>query len=264
MIHYLSEGYEQHLDAFLAAVELEPVSGARIQTLYNMFGLGYKNVDFWVQINRLGQPAAAISRYGGQLAVSDSLQADLEELEEFIRFQGGYTQLSASPILCGLLRDLGRTRHFYRMVRNGPPFEEEFEAIIKPPLSDVYDLLCAVDRDFEDNTNRGAWHVHTSHLVRHKLGYCVGIQDEDSKLVSIGGVYNIGKTHGVIGGLATLPEEKGQGYAGTICRYLTNQILAAEKTPALYAATESLTVYYGSMGYVEKGRWSEVILAAPQ
>jgi hypothetical protein len=264
MIHYLSENEPDNQAAFWEAAELEPLSGARIQTLYRMFGCSYKNVDFWVQTDHREKPVAALSRYGNQLSISDSLHADLDELEEFVRFLGGFTQVSCSPLLGGQLRDLGRVRYVHQMIRRAPPFEEEdFEQIVKPALSEVYELLCLVDGEFEEHTNRGAWHVHTSHLVRHKLGFCVGILSE-GRLVSTGGVYNAGKTHAIIGGLATLPEEKGQGYGGLLCRYLTNQILQSGKIPALYAASESLTLYYNAMGYEDKGRWCEITVQSPQ
>lgn len=257
MIHFLTE---EHVEDFLAAAQMEPISGARVQTLYSMYGLNYKSASFWVQKNRLDQPTAALCLFGGQLTVSGGIQADLDEVEEFVRFMEGISAVSGPPMLCGMLQNLGRPQYFQSMVHNGIPFADDFPDVNgAPAFSDIYDLLCYVDKEFDDSTNRGAWHVHVSHLIRHKLGYCAGVYQK-GELVSTGGVYNSGTTHGVIGGLATISEYKGQGYAGQICRYLSNCIIKAKKTPALYAATESLIVYYEAMGFSTSGQWAEITL----
>jgi hypothetical protein len=62
MIHYLNDTDLDNQAAFLEAAEMEPLSGARIQTLYHMFGYSYKHVDFWVQRDYRDQPVAALSR----------------------------------------------------------------------------------------------------------------------------------------------------------------------------------------------------------
>ncbi|MDL2232847.1 GNAT family N-acetyltransferase, partial [Ruminococcaceae bacterium OttesenSCG-928-L11] len=259
MIHFLESGKPELTELFFQAAELEPISGARLQMLFNMFKLSYRDVCFWVQVNGLGQPVAAISRYGGQLSVCDSLQADAYELEEFVRFTGDGSAISCSPSLAAQLSDIGRTTFVYGMAyRDSALLEDDFSAIDESPsVPALYDLMCEVDADFEASTNRGAWYTHTSHLVRHKLGFCAGIW-EDDELISCGGVYASGKTHSVIGGLCTLPEHRGQGHAGLICRNLMNRILKTKKIPAIYAASESLSVYYGSMGFKERGRWAEI------
>jgi len=260
MIKFVDKIGGELSDAFLEGAELEPVSGARLQTLYEMFKEKYKNVEFWVQLDYLGKPSGAISRYGGQLCITHGTNADLDELEEFVRFIGGYSFITLSPSLAVMLEDLGETVSHYKMTREDSqsfPWDD-FDLIIKPSLSDAYELLCAVDPVFKEQSDRAAWHVHASHLVRHKLGYCFGILREDGALISTGGMYSSGKTYGVIGGLATLPEEQRKGYGGTICRYLTNKIIAEGKIPALYAATESLKLYYESMGFAVKGRGCEI------
>jgi len=259
MIHYISGDDAELAGAFMEASELEPASGARLQTLYNMYRGKTKHMDFWVQLDFRGQPSAAVSRYGGQLSVTHGPNSDLDELEEFVRFIGGYSFISASPSLAVMLKDLGDAANSYKMVRKAALFpDDDFDLIAKPSLSDVFELLCIADESFKERSDRASWHVHTSHLVRHKFGYCVGIIREDGKLISTGGVYNTGISHGIIGGIATLPSERGHGYSGVVCRYLANQIILDRKVPALFSATESLAVYYESMGFEEKGRWCEI------
>jgi GNAT superfamily N-acetyltransferase len=263
MIHFIDSGDDDNnkekLELFRAAARLEPVSGARVQTLEKMFGPGARELGLWVQSDNLGRPTAAISRYGGTMTVTGSVIADLEELVEFARTVGGFSHLSAPPALADMLSDLGRIRRFTGMTREAPPFADDFSEVQGAPvLPGVYELLCAIDPAFGAATSKDAWYVHTSHLLRHELGYCAGVYD-NRKLVSTGGVYASGETHSVISGLATLDAYRGRGYAGLICRYLSNKIIESGRIPALYTVSESLILFYESMGFVPGKRWAELI-----
>jgi Predicted acetyltransferase len=83
-------------------------------------------------------------------------------------------------------------------------------------------------------------------------------------VVSTGGAYTMGQDIAVIGGLATLPDYRGRGYATQILHYLVDAVREQGKIPALFCAKESLSGYYMRNGFVPAGSWAELQLAAPK
>ena len=261
MICLVQEG---NLPAFLQATSLDAILGARLYTQYQVYGLEYPAMNFWLQQNENGEATAALSRFDGWLTVSAGERADLDELAEFARMLGGFSRLEAAPALCECLRGDGKLDGGLMFCYKGEGFGGMHPGVhTQPALRDVYQTICAANTWFSDTTNWAGWYTHTSHLLRHRLGFCSAVQ-KDGKVVSTGGVYTMGQCVAVIGGLATLPGYRGRGYAAQILHQLVDVALQQGKTPALFCAEESLVGYYSRNGFVPAGRWAEVQFAAPK
>jgi predicted GNAT family N-acyltransferase len=94
-----------------------------------------------------------------------------------------------------------------RPVLTLPPSEG---AEIAPPLDKVYALEKAVFGDTMPPLDE--WYTDMSHRLRHGCGKAVGIY-EDNTLASAALVTLTTDAVGIIGGVATLPQSRGKGYA---------------------------------------------------
>ena len=260
--------YTRRVAQFLSACAQEPLSGAAVQTRFRVYGGDTRVGLFWVQLQEQEQkeiPTAAVALAGGQLTVCDSAHSDSAELSAFLQLLGGYALFSASPRLAALVAPPGESRTLTAMVysSNAPrpavPVNAFASAMIcdNPAPGAIFALFCAVDDFFARHTQRDAWYVYMSHLLRHQLGFCAGIV-QDGVLASTGGVYAQGDTHAILSGLATRTDCRRQGYGASIMRHLIRRSLDAGKTPALYTADSGLCDYYRRLGFVESHSWVEV------
>lgn len=247
---------------YLAVCDTDPVIGARMHTALGVYGLGSAISEGWLARDGEGRPTAALLRFDGWMVIAATGGADIPELAEFLRAAGGFGTIEGSPALC---REL--TRWFPgvyasadTMAYLGEPFPDA-PGMVKgnPPLRDIYDLICRGSPFMAEHARWDSWYPHTSHLVRHGLGFGAVVY-ADGRPVATGGVYTASPRYGVIGSLTTLPGWRGRGYAAAITKYLCNRLLERGQTPALYCAEDSLAAYYGRLGFTPLGKWAEISL----
>ena len=235
MICFLTD---EHTEPFIKATSFDINAGARIFSLYNMFGTNYEHAMFWVQLNELGVAVAALSRYGGILNISASQNADLAEINEFVEFIGGFERICSSHFVCENLQESCKCFSVMELADDTKALTAE-KICATPKLQEVYSLLCLCDNDFARQTNWESWYVHASHLMRHSLGFCTGIYIDDT-LVSTAGVYAKGTAHAVISGVATLPNFRGKGYASAVINAAAEKVLGENLTPVILPADSKL------------------------
>lgn len=245
---------------FIAACSFDPIIGARLYTLLRCYGCSMPGLRLWLAQEN-GVPTAAISRFDGWLVFSASGRVDVEELGGFVRAIGEYRYIEGAPEVCARLGIEGEFESSHTMrYAAASGFDEDFGAVCENPrLSDVYHILCTENPWFANTTSWDGWYPHTSHLLRHGLGFAA-VLCADGVPVSTGGVYTMGEQVAVIGGLATLHAYRGRGYASVLTKYLINKILAQDKIPALFCASDSLARYYEGFGFVQSGKWGEITL----
>ena len=255
MICFLTD---EHTNSFIKATSFDITAGARIFSLYNMFGANYEHAMFWVQINELGVAVAALSRYGGILNISASQNADLAEINEFTEFIGGFERICSSHFVCESLQKSCKCFPVMELADDTKALSNK-KICATPKLQDVYSLLCLCDDDFAGQTNWESWYVHTSHLLRHGLGFCAGIYINDT-LVSTAGVYAKGTAHAVISGVATLPNFRGKGYASAVINAAAKKSLSESLMPVILSANSKLEKWYETMGFAVAGKFCEASL----
>lgn len=245
---------DENQPLFEHATEFHPVGGSRIATMHKAYGNDCRDVLFWVQTKAGNQPCAAIARFWGRLIISPDNSCDKDELIAFARAVGGFHTLDAPLSFC---EGLGDGSGFTVMEHRGRVSEILADITDTPGLREVFALLNEVDSDFRDFINWPEWYVHTSHLLRHGLGICCGIMHEGS-LVATGGIYAIGPTHALIGGVATYQELRGCGFGRSIVAYLATRAYNMGKIPVLLCASPGLRDWYAGQGfYVLEQDWGE-------
>lgn len=250
---------EKNRADFTAACGFDEIIGARMVTLLACYGLDCDFSTLWLQRLENGEAAAAISRFDGWLVISANKLADLEELSAFAAAVGGYRYIEAAPFVCKALGIQGEYEESHMMrYASGSVLAEDCRGIDENPrLSDFYAVITAANPWIAATTGWGGWYTHTSHLLRHGLGFAALIR-ENGKPVSAGGVFTAGESLAVISCVATLEESRRKGYAAIITKHLAGKIISQGKTPALFCASDRLADYYGRLGFSRAGKWGQI------
>lgn len=249
---------------FISACGFDEIIGARMLTLLTCYGLNRDFCGLWIQMAEGGGPTAAISRFDGWLVVSASPHADLDELSAFAAAIGEYRYVEAAPFVCkafGLGGVCGEYDESHMMrYASGRVFGGDYAMIDEsPPLNEFFAVITAANPWIAAVTNWSGWYTHTSHLVRHGLGFAALIGENGSPAAA-GGVFTASGKLAVISCIATLPEYRGKGYASLITKYLVDKIISQGKTPALFCASDSLADYYAAFGFSHSGKWGQITL----
>lgn len=244
---------------FLSALYYDTVTGNRIYTLYNLYGYESRNVMFWVQLDEDNAAVAVLAGDGDALHICASDNADVNELEDFIHFMGFrtvYTSANLSSVagmsLSGTVNVMSYTGSHVRLNDLDSPMCETPRR-----LMDVYSLLSDCDESFAAETSLENWYAHTSLLLRRGFGHCLGLYN-NGKLVSTAGVYVTGQSHAIIGGVATLPEYRGQGYAGALISHLVSIITGENRVPVVLVEDINHAAWYNSLGFIPCGETYEL------
>lgn len=246
---------------FIAACGFDEIIGARMVTLLTCYGLDCRFCALWLQRTEQGKATAAISRFDAWLVISANPAADLRELAAFAAAIGGYRYLEAAPFVCASLNLCGEYEESHMMRYTGGLFGAEYGRIDQNPrLDEFYAVITAANPWIAATTDWSGWYTHTSHLMRHGLGFAAMLR-QNGEAVAAGGVFTAGEKAAVISCIATLEAARGKGYAALITKYLSDKIIAQGKIPALFCASDKLAEYYAALGFSRAGKWGQVEVA---
>lgn len=250
---------EKNAEDFISACGFDEMIGARMVTLLACYGFNSAFCLFWLQTDDSSDNRffAAISRFERRLTISASRSADLRELSEFAAAIGGYRYIEAAPFVCKSLDIQGSYNEFHMMrYTSGSLFAEDYSAIDEsPPLNEFYTVISTANPWLDADTDWSGWYTHTSHLIRHGLGFAALIRDSGSgSPAATGGVFTSSGKLAVISCIATLPQYRGKGYAALTTKYLADKIILQGKTPALFCASDKLADYYATLGFSRDGK----------
>lgn len=122
------------------------------------------------------------------------------------------------------------------------------------PLRELYGLLSTV---FDSFPSFEGWYVDTSHRVRH--GFChIAAERDNGRLTSVAMTVAEIEDMALIGGVATLPSQRGRGAASRcICRLIDS----LTQSDILIAPSDDYSArLYSKLGFVPWGTWAELIL----
>jgi len=250
----------EDLADYTALSSLEPVIGARLHTQLAVYGTSGGIAGQWIARDSAGTPTAALLRFSGWMVICAGAGVDIPELADFLQAVGGFRYIEGSSALVRALGGFlsGVCDSSCTMCYPGePPAQTGADVCDDPSLEDVHRLLCT--ESLAGSAPWTEWYPHTSHLVRHGLGFAAAIY-EDGQAVATGGVYASGAGYGVIGGLTTLQAYRSRGYAGRIVRHLCRACIRRGWTPVLFCAGDSLADYYRTLGFVPLGHWAQLDL----
>lgn len=225
------------------------VFGTRIACLYNCYSTDYDFVKFWKQTDDDGNIISAVSRIDGDATLS-STGENTEEIQTFLKIVGFRTVqcekritelMGEQPSLDGYVVEYIKNRNDIKKVQADNVFrpKEIYDIIKSANLVGIGDYLPWLS-DTTFRINRGA----TSALSAV----------EDGKTVACAMKLFSTETAVLLGAVATRPEYRGRGLAGTLVTRLAES--EKNKRVELLCKHDSIVEFYKSIGFEVKNEWS--------
>lgn len=256
----LIENYEPEL--FENIVVGEELSACLISTLYELYLSDTKVALFWRVVAEDGSTHAVIALFNGALhilKISESL-TQYQEIANFISLVAPNTTVEGSENTLKELLPFFPNHYLHTrtvLVRALPalPRSHDSEISRNIKLDDMYFLLCKCFRGFGSKGGRGVWMTDTSLRLRKRDGIMYGIFC-DGNLVSGCGTYSGCGRFRVISGVATNPQYRSLGYAGSLVNRAAIDIFSAGKIPIICAADDRALSLYKKLGFEEFSHYS--------
>lgn len=228
----------------------------RVISLYNSYKPDLAFVDYWmIADDNSGKCTGAVVRSGTNFILFVTDECDTAEISSFMRVAG------ASSVICnGKYRlDIFGSKNVSGavLVRNKPFDQNDVELnIIEPEIKDAYNLIvkCA-DRNFKPPVFED-FYVDVNHKLRHKTMRMYGIS-ENGRLAAIAMTVAESDNGAVLGAVSCDPEYRKHGYGSSIVKYISNRLIAENKTVFLHRAKNANLSFYNNLGFIETGKWRE-------
>lgn len=228
----------------------------RIISLYNCYALGLPFVDYWMITDDFsGKCTGAVARSGTDFILFLTSESNIDEVSSFMRVAG------VSSVICNAdyKLDLYPDRVTYGAVlMKSSPFEigNISADFVAPDIKEAYELIvkCADENftppEFDD------FYVDVNHKLRHKTMRICGLR-KDSRLTSVAMTVAESSNGAVLGAVACDPDYRKQGYGSETVKYISNLLIAENKTVYLHRAENANVSFYDNLGFTEIGKWSE-------
>lgn len=225
-------------------------AAVRIRCLAEAYGTdGAAFLQFWQ-----GEGGSVLSLMDG--AVTLLAGADWEEAGLFVQMHPEAAALRTdretarrlSALLPGWTLDTGE------VMRPAKRFSPSSLTCALPPRI-VYPVLAAAFGDKAPLFD--GWYVDVSHRLRH--GFCrIAAVAEGEEAVAVAMTTAECGEAAVIGGVATLPEKRGRGYASACVSALTAALQAEGKEVFLSPKNEGARRLYEKLGFESAGGWGSL------
>lgn len=144
------------------------------------------------------------------------------------------------------------------ILKKSEPFENVDESINfdVPDIKEVYNLIvsCAdenfVPPPFDD------FYVDVNHKLRHNATRMYGVYD-GTKLVAMAMTVAESSNGAVLGAVSCHPDYRKHGYGSTVVKYISNRLIAENKTVYLHRAKNANQSFYNNLGFEQCGSWQE-------
>ena len=218
--------------------------GCRIVTALRAYGQTGP-AEVWLQ-TRGGRISAALCRVDGEVTLCAGHAAD-KELLGFLSFLGCRSILLPRGILpagWGTIAESG-----WVMRWRGEPGLGAANTTA-PTVRSLFSLLTAAGLVSPDD----GVYADLSHKLRHGLVRASGRVDAKGELLSC--AMTVAESHGaaVIGGVATLPGQRGKGFAGELVRGMASALTAEGKQVFLFCRGD-LVSFYRRLGFRAEREW---------
>ena len=226
----------------------------RIVSLYNSYHPDLAFVDYWMTTDEHGVCNGAIARNGSNFILFLTPESDLKEISSFMRVAG------ATGILCSGEYALDFTSQQATgviMKRNEPiPIEETDYEVCEPDIQSAYDLICkCADENFEPPAFDD-FYVDVNHKLRHNAMRLYGMKHE-GRLAAVAMTVAESDDGAVLGAVACDPDFRRMSFGSMIVKYITNRIVAENKTVFLHRAKNANAAFYNNLGFADCGTWRE-------
>lgn len=222
MIRYLEHLTPELRSELLAFCE-DSVFGVKALGPVLSYGLGYDFVSAWEQRDEAGRLTAFLSKYYGTVTVHLSPLGDSEEVLSFLRVIGFGALVGPAAVLAEAYPE-GETGCVMSLSRGSDCIAntaEDVELVWDESFRSFYDVLTGANPGYvvEDY---GEFLTDFSHRVRHGTAHSVLLK-ADGVPVSTAAALVVSEHVVFLGAIATLPEARGQHFAGTCIRALCDR-----------------------------------------
>ena len=250
---------EAQIPAFTQACAYERVFGSKALTALRAYGTADNRFPFYLCVED-EEPNAALYLSGGILTISASEKVNPEEIAELVR-QADVAEVNTSRALGEALQERlgGKLDSSCFMVYQGKAMPEEVISLSPGRLPDVFDVLQKSHEYYRKHAKFDTWSADWER--RLSLGLSEVYQlERDGQVIGTGSIGSEDDECGIVGAVAVVPEWRHQGLGSEISRFLTRRILEKGKKPRLMAGYDAVAELYRRVGFVECGRWGELVL----
>lgn len=246
---------ENYIETIMTLSTDDPFA-CRIISQYNSYVSTLAFVDYWKIIDDASNECTgAISRCGTNFILFLTDKTNLEEVSSFMRVAG-----ASSAICSGEYKlDLYGSKFVSGVIlKKSTPFELVDTSVnyCTPNIKEVYKLIskCAdenfVPPPFED------FYVDVNHKLRHNSTRICGIYD-GSELVAMAMTVAESSMGAVLGAVSCHPDYRKHGFGSSVVKYISNQLIAENKTVYLHRAKNANRSFYSNLGFEQTGKWRE-------
>lgn len=233
-------------ESFLSFCDRD-VFGTRIKAYYSCYGNGYDFVNFWVQTD--GEKIiSAISRIDGDMTIT-STGENSDELRSFIDMIG-FSSVQCEKSIAEKINMKASVNGYVVEYKGNQYKPKTVQTKNNFDLKEVYDIIKAENlvgvgeylpwlSDTTFRMNRG---VTSALLAENGEGcaMCLFRTDKAS----------------LLGGVATRPEHRGKGIAGSLVTRLAENEKAHGRRVELLCKADSIVRFYESIGFEVVKEWS--------
>lgn len=227
------------------------VFGTRIRAYYDTYSAKFDFLKVWVQLDGNGIPTAALSLMDSDMTLTANDNADFEELEFFIKA----TPFSSLQCERGVMKKLNLIESLWgyvveyseiqpaesKNVRSDTDYKEMYSLISGVKLLGVGEYL--------------PWLSDITYRVNHGTAQIASVC-ENGSLSACAAALFITENAALLGAVATAPERRGNGFAGTLVKTLGNRMLSENRRTELLCKNDSIVEFYKSIGFIVKGEWA--------
>lgn len=223
----------------------------RIESLWRSYGAAHSFVRFWK-----GSTGSLVAWMDGLALVSAADEEDWDELVLFLTMQPDVRQVRTDGNTARLLADrwgsVPQTGQVMRLKTKAVPCSS-----VTGPESprSLYPLL---KQCFGESVPPlDCWYPDVSHRLRH--GTChIAVREEAGDICSSAMTVAEGERAALLGAVATRPEDRGKGYAGSCVMTLASWIQKQDKQVWISPKNELAKRLYSRLGFEICGEWGMV------
>ncbi len=250
MIYFLEDA-DKTLET---ACGLFPASGTQIYGYAARYGGMFPFCTSWIVQDESGRAVGALGRFHMSLRLSCGMLSEkvFLELLEFLSFLQWDTLEGPADIIQqvaeykdfsqGSLR-FGKTME--RMSGGELPALDCFPIQENPPLRELFAILRDCTQEFL-NADEMEWRRDASHLLRHEGGVYAAIEGK-----ALAGITALSPQWGFISQVATLPEERGRGFASALINWCVRFLSNTGRNAVLICCNSQAERIYQKLGFIE-------------
>ena len=225
--------------------------GANISAYRKAYGDSLTEIMFWLQFVD-GIPRGAISRVDGAVTVCADIDADYEELREFLDFMGFSSLKCELSVMIRLGYNCAKTGSVVRFISGKSCDNASIICSFTDDYKTVFDILKKCE--FEGLNDYSYWLADVSHRCRHNVTKIMLGRAEDKSVTCASALFITDKI-AFLGAVGTLPEYRGRGYARKTVDTLAEHFKNEGKAVYLFCK-DSLVPFYEKIGFKKEGSWA--------